>query len=376
MNDYTKALQQNAIEQEEGREKIAVILRDVGLWCIEEQPDDLPEGAPPHIRKYHENVEAIDQATRTITRMEEIDTRQEQIKQLMRGLRHEQDMLFRGMEPVYEQIGAVAFRLFREHPLVDNRYSSTFEDLARYHDEIRDLDVQLRRAAAAAEDRQPGFLARLGEKGRSTLLKSRRSSRENRLPRLLRSAGEQLSHGDFLDTVQDEELDRAAEPLREVRQRSRSIDDQLAELERESGALLEEFNSLSNGSRLHRAREKRETEIHERRADIQRLLYELGRCVAEQPGRTVPEEPLSRLAEASARMEHLKDREERLEAGREAEKKAQQISRCQEDQQRTREEISRLQTRLETLEGHEASLTAEKESLEERRGTVEDLFGT
>ncbi len=373
MNEYKTELKRNETARELAADAVTEQLREIGMWAVEQSPEELPAEAAPLMQRYQGLSDEIARITGDISRMEEIDRRQEEIKQRMRELQKERDNLFRGLEPVYEQIGAVAFRLFREHPMVDSRYSLVFEDLARYQDQIREIEVRLRRSSGENGQTGSNVLSRVGTMGRTILLKGRRSVRESRLPGMLRSAGQQLAEGDFLEVVDDNELSRVSQPLRDARSGAHGIDEELQALTGESGALLEEFNRISRGNRLNRARQDQETEVRSAREKTNGVLVEIGGLLEEKK-HGKPEDQMKRLKERRRKIVALEDLRIRLEAGLAVEEKEALLKACRREQQSVTAEIQVLQQRLEKLQGDDAQLVTEKEEMEKKRGSVEDLF--
>lgn len=247
MPDYLKRIQELndvLVETERGVERLR---RELGTKVARLKKADKPEGIEDLLAEHKALTQTIDEAGNAIERMSGIDARQTEIREEMKQLQEEHDQLDKGLDPIYEQIGAVAFRLFREHPLVDASYSGAFEDLARYHDQIRSIDTELEQIGAGNEGSNRKLLEKVGLKSREFLLRNRRSIKENQLPRLLVKAGRELVDGDFVDAMGDEELNRVSQPYRDVRARQADIRASLDELSGESGRLVDEFNAVSGG---------------------------------------------------------------------------------------------------------------------------------
>ena len=233
MSDYGKRIRQVTGDHEKTLLDTERLLKEIGSCTVELPREKLPaEGLPEEITslidQYRTIRDSMESASASIERMMNIDTRQSVIKQTMKNLQSERDDLGRGLAGVYEQIGAVAFRLFRESPLLDSGYSSAFEGLARHQDEIRGIETKKRELDRGDDsDEKRPILERIRARGKDLLLRKKLSVRENRLPRLLQAAGEQLAQSDFIDRMDNVELNRVAEPLRSVQRRWSEIDQEL-----------------------------------------------------------------------------------------------------------------------------------------------------
>jgi chromosome segregation ATPase len=379
MSDYGKRIRQVSGDQEKTLRDTDRLLREIGSCTVELPPEKLPlEELPAEIdtliNRYREIRDSLESASAAIERMMHIDARQSAIKQTMKNLQSERDDLGRGLAGVYEQIGAVAFRLFRESPLVDAGFSSAFEGLARHQDEIRAIEnkkKQLDRSGDSGEKRP--ILERVRATGKDLFLKKKLSVRENRLPRLLQSAGEQLAQSDFIDRVDDAELNRVAEPLRSVQRRWGEIDRELEDLTHESGRLVKEFNDLSDGHGLSRARNAQEKEIAREREQMDAVFLEIGRIIERERPRGF-EEYLERLDKLRQEATTHESTLARLKAGRQLETTLSELKTCRNQQDKTANEIKELQNRQKKLKDEEKVLASRIEELEAERGDPTELF--
>ena len=374
MSDYGKPIRNVTEERERILSRIDRTLKDLGSRTVELPEEKLPPATTEHVKQYREIRDAIENASSAIERMMDIDQRESDIKQKMKDLRSEREDLGRGLSGVYEQIGAVAFRLYQESPLIDAGYSSAFEALARYQDDVRTIENRLNQLQRNRESgKKPGILDRVKKGSKDAYLRNRLNVQENRLPRLLQITGEQLAQGDFISQVDDEELNRATEPLRSVKKRWDEIDQELQELTQESGRLVEEFNDLSGGHGLRRARSERESDIARLREELNTLFHTIGTIVEDNRTEEFAEtlKDLTKLRQEVARQDELLAR---LHAGRQIESVSRDLNSCRRQQDRAKKDIEELQNQLSRLHEEESALEAQLQQLESERGDPEELL--
>lgn len=374
MSEYTKQIRRVTEQREQTVQRINGALTELGSRLAEQDRQQQLHGFENLFQEYSETRQALSQAGEAIERMLDIDNRENQIKQSMKELRTERDDLGKGLSGVYEQIGAAAFRLYRESPLVDAGHSGAFEELARYQDEVRSIENKLNQLNRPSDEgSKPGILERIRATGTDAYLRNRRNARENRLPRLLQSTGEQLAQSGFIDQVNDDELNRVAEPLRKVISRWEEIDQELKDLAHESGRLVEEFNDLSGGHGLRKARAVRESEISRLQEQLDGVCLQIGMKAEEDQLDHFPEilQRLVLLRQETAEQDTLLAR---LHAGQQAETVAKDLKLCRKQQTKTEEEIRDLQDRLGKLQEEESALQAQLQQLETERGDPSELL--
>lgn len=373
MPDYLKRIQELndvLVETERGVERLR---RELGTKVARLKKADKPEGIEDLLAEHKALTQTIDEAGNAIERMSGIDARQTEIREEMKQLQEEHDQLDKGLDPIYEQIGAVAFRLFREHPLVDASYSGAFEDLARYHDQIRSIDTELEQIGAGNEGSNRKLLEKVGLKSREFLLRNRRSIKENQLPRLLVKAGRELVDGDFVDAMGDEELNRVSQPYRDVRARQADIRASLDELSGESGRLVDEFNAVSGGRKLASARRRREEEIETSRTRLNEVLAAIGR-VAEDAEVEALSDEVEAIRQEESRAAHFRTLIARLEAGREVLRVQKELDTLVARQEKAAGQIRELERQIESLEQEQKARKAELAQYRSERGDESELF--
>lgn len=366
MADYAARINEITTVRAQQLEACETQRRTLGASLAALDEPQRPDGIADLVDRHRDSVARIEAARGAIERMLHIDDRQTEIRTEMKRLQEEDDALEKGLTPAYERVGAVAFRLFKEHPLIDQSYSAAFEDLARYQDSMRSLDSQIGQIRAAESGRKRNILERITSGGKDLLLRNRRDAKAGQLPKLLQQAGRQLCRTDFVEQMEDEELTEAAQPYADAIARHQEIAARLDELKRESGELVADFNALSGGQRLPKARAAREQEIEAARSDLNAVLTDLGRAAQDHAPAALAD-GVAALTASEDRLHHFEQLLSRLQAGRQAELTDTQIAT-------TESRIAQVREQLEAAQSELKGLKAEREKLLKTRGEEAELF--
>lgn len=376
MYDYTKRINEISDIRTAARvecERLRRILGEHYVAIVDETDDE----AGPLVASYRTLKDRIEAASSALERMIRIDERQDEIRAEMKTLQKELEDLEsgRGMEGVYESVGSAAFRLFREHPLVDATYSGAFSSIAKYQDDIRRIETQIQQLQSDPNASGGSFFNKVSRGGKDFILRNRRSVKENQLPGLLQKLGRDLAETDFFDAMDDQELTDAAEPLRAAEQRKEELRGAIQTLTAESRTLVDEFNELSGGRRLQKAQQSHEDEIAAARSELNTVLLALG-SIAE---RTAPAElaaDVEKLAAEEKRRQHFDALFERLQAGRQAQLLQGEIDQDTARSEQIDNEIAALKEKKKALADEMKRKAAERDRLFETRGDESDLFDT
>lgn len=334
------------------------------------------EGVSELLSQYRTITEQIEHSSSALERMIRIDERQSEIRGKMRNVQKELEHLESGRDlaGAYEAVGAAAFRLFKEHPLVDATYSTVFSGVARFQDQMRRIDAQLEQLQTDPAGRASSLIDKISRGGRNVILRNKRTVKENQLPGLLQKLGRDLAHTDFFDAMDDEELTTASEPIRAAERQKTLLKEQIEELSEESRQLVEEFNALSGGSRLSKAQKDREAEIAEAQEKLNKVLLQLGQAAHNERPETLTSE-IEALEHDESRAAHFRTILDRLEMGQKAESLGDEISGDNVRMARLNERITALQDEKGRLEHEVRQKEAERENLIAQRGDEDELFG-
>lgn len=351
-------------------------MAEIGKGLYRNHPSLLDEGREAELlTQIAAHNDEIARIAATVERLKEIAERMK-VLGLDRADREEQkEQLQEELRPHYRTIGETAFRIFRENPLIDNRYTEIFKALSENYDEVRQLEREL--AALHAEQSKRPFVERLMKRGRDLLLKSRIQAKQDKRDALHEEAGRKLCETEFIPLIDDPELNEAAEPYEEISKRISKIDNEVAAIDQELRELNEEQQEKAGGKRLQRAfADLKET--REQREDAQEELFsQLGRRFVDVGGsERLPEE----LGPQGEQLRSLDDQEKqckdaigRLEAAVKVQELSHRLRQTEEEKARQQKKLQRIQDSIEELDREQTSLEEERKRMEEIRGPENEL---
>ena len=347
--------------------------RELGRSIVAVDRASWPESAVTRIREYQALEETIETRAAARERAVGIAEEQRSLATEARTLRGVLKQSEHDARRSYARIGEVAFRLFREHPLLDTTYTDAFEQLARYHDELRRLEQSAEHTAVPEGSRGRGILDRIANRGRDVLVRNRLAAKRAQLPRLLEDAGARLAGGAFIDQVDDSDLNDAALPVRTHREKQREIDARLRGIEDRQADLNQQLGALIGTEPLQRARKAIEQEIDTAKTRANDLLLEIGRAAEHEHTATFAD-ARSFLSDCEQRRRSFDELMARLQAGKQAELLTIEV----EDIDRRREilsaRIKELQNEMKSLKAIAKKRATERERHVARRGDETELF--
>lgn len=320
--------------------------------------------------------EEISRIAATVQRIEEINERIKALTLDREGREEEREKRTLELKPHHTLIGEIAFRVFRENPMIDNKYTEIFRALSENYDEVRQLERDL--AALHGEQAKRPFMERLMKRGRDLLLKSRIQSKQEKRDALYEEAGAQLAETDFVDLIDDPELNEAAAPFEEKRRQIKEIDREIEEIDAEIRELNEEQREKSGGKRSQRALSELKESRKEREEAQEELFSQLGRRYFEGGSEDRKSDPT--IASFEQELAALDEREngcrkaiERLEAAISVEELSSRIRQTGEEKERQKRKLEKIQQSIRELEEEIATLEEEQKKAEEVRGSQEEL---
>ena len=347
--------------------------RELGRSIVTMDRASWPESVVTRIQEYQTLQETIEARAAASEQAAVITEEHRSLATEARALRSELKQSEHDARRSHVRIGEVAFRLFREHPLLDTTYSDAFEQLARYHDELRRLEQDAEHTTVPEGLRGRGILDRITARGRDVLIRNRLAAKRAQLPRLLEDAGSRLAGGEFIDQVDDADLNDAAVPVRTHREKQVEIDARLRGIEDRQANLDHQLNTLIGTKPLQRARKAIEQEINAAKTRANDLLLEIGRAVEHDQSEAFAD-ARSLLSDCEQRRRSFDELMARLQAGKHAELLTAEI----EDIERRREilgsRIKELQSEVKSLKVIAKERGTEREQELARRGDETELF--
>ena len=347
--------------------------RELGRSIVAADRASWPESVVPRIREYQALQETIETRAAACEQAAGIAEEQRSLATEVRTLHGARKRSEHDARRSYARIGEVAFRLFREHPLLDATYTDAFEQLARYHDELRRLEQSAEHTAVPEGSRGRGILDRIANRGRDVLVRNRLAAKRAQLPRLLEDAGARLAQGAFIDQVDDTDLNDAAVPVRTQREKQREIDARLGEIEDRQAVLDQQLSVLIGTTPLQRARKAIEQEINTAKARANDLLLEIGRAAEHEQTATFAE-ARSFLSDCEQRRRSFDELMARLQAGKHAELLTVEIEDIEHRREILSARIKELQNEVKSLKTIAKERGTEREQHVARRGDETELF--
>jgi len=283
--------------------------------------------------------------------------------------------LSENVDPIYQEIGRIAFDLYRGNPLVDQEYANIFSPLVEVNSELSGIDAALVDQQAILEAKP--FLEKMVIRGKIALLKNRRVTREGSLRRLIRGAGKEIMETAFVDEIGDPKLTAAAEPYRERLKIARERENDFASINEERSALNEELEKLGATKRPGRKRGELEDDLLTLTKARNAIRVELAQAARKTPSAELPPKCRTLFAKAAKierRLEELAVMSDRVQA-------AVDVERLEEDADKLDAEIRRKEVRQTELKKETAALKREKKDADSRlaerreaRGPEEELL--
>ncbi len=284
-------------------------------------------------------------------RLGKLNTKETELRDVLRELSQD-------LDPIYAEIGRIAFDVYRLNPLVDQEYANLFSHLVEVYSEISGIDASIAEQQTLLDDKP--FLEKMVIRGKIALLKNRRATREGTLRRLIRSAGHDVMTTSFVDEISDPALTEAAEPFRDRMKQTREREDELAALEEERITLRKELAELGVEKRPSKRIKELDRELEVLDREREGVRTALAASVLSRSPNGLPEEVsllFSQAGELDAQLEKLGAFAARLQAAltseklqREAEIVRGELKRKESRQAEVKKEITGLKKRMKEVE--------------------------
>jgi chromosome segregation ATPase len=327
------------------------------------------------LQRESESRSRLEEIERTRDRIAAIGDRVANIQKQQTALSERQKQIDAELEPQYRTIGEEAFRVFRDNPLIDQEYADIFTPLLELSEELRQLGREIE--AAEAESANKAFLEKMVVRGRLIVLKNRLAIKEGQNRRLRTEAGRQIAATDFIRTIGDPALDGAAEPFLELMEESGRITGEIAALEDERAALVDELATLG----VERRPETRLAELA-RAADSARLenenalvtVAEAHRAGAGDTQETGLADEMETLSKLEATIAADRQLVHRLAKAMEVDKVRSEIDQIEAQIARKKQQLENINADIGSLEGRRDGLVATETELKGERGDLDELL--
>ena len=375
MSQFGERAQALHEHQDSLRAELHAVLADAGSHLLE-KPAQSPGTDLAQIRERErevtEQVRAVEAAR---ARIGEIQDRLLAAKEQGSEIQSEIRRLSENMDPIYEEIGRLAFEVYRGNPLVDQEYADIFSALVEVNSELSGIEAAIGDQEALLEAKP--FLEKMVIRGRIALLKNRRVTREGSFRRLVRSAGRDIMGTAFVDEIGDPKLTAAAEPYRDRLKTARERESDFDAVNEERHALNEELEKLGATKRPHKKREELESDLLTLTQTRNAIRVELASAVRQVPKDELPTKCRSlfgKAAKIEQRLDELAVLSDRVQA-------ALDVEQLEHDVEQLTAEIKRKEAHQTKLKKESATLKREKKEadlrLEEKqqdRGPAEEIL--
>ncbi len=375
MKNYRKKIGALRDEVAELQKTLQDEFSELGKQLLESYPDLCEEeNAQELCSRYEEAGERLTLTQDNKTRIATIQSRIEAIRQEISDGSSERKHLQQEAAAVFPGIGRRAFEIFHDNTYLEADYAERFSEISAAQNEVDRLQAELDEQEAILESKP--FLDRIVTRGRVVLLKNRVSSRSEAMEKQYRRLGESIVGSEFIREVNDEELNRVAEPYFAAERRISDIADRAEQLNKERNELESELSQLCEGRRPGKASSELDDRIRELRDTQYNAVAQFARTVRdhlnEQMRETV-QQHLDRIDALEADVSQKQSSIQRLEAALEVERLQSEIGQVNEDIGLREREIEAAEKRKAELFERRAELEQERAAQEEKRGNPEDL---
>ncbi len=375
MKNYRKKIGALRDESAELQRELQDVFSALGTKLRESYPELCEEdNAQDVCREYEEAGERLTLAQESKARIATIQSRIEAIRQEISDGSTERKHLQQEAVAVFPGIGRRAFEIFHDNTYLEADYAERFSEISAAQNEVDRLQAELDEQEAILESKP--FLDRIVTRGRVVLLKNRVSSRSEAMEKQYRKLGESIVGSDFIREVNDEELNRVAEPYFAAERRISDIADRAEQLDKERNELESELSQLCEGRRPGKASSELDDQIRQLRDTQYNALAQFARIVRAQLNDDARETVKHHLEQIASLESNLSDKQakiQRLEAAIEVERLQSEIDQVNNDIGLREREIEAAEKRKDELFERRTQLEQDRTTQEERRGDPEEL---
>lgn len=375
MKNYRKAIGTLRDESAELQKTVHQEFSELGARLRNSYPDLCQgEHAQEHCREYAEAGERLAIAQESKTRIVAIQSRIEAIRQEISDGSSERKHLQQEAASVFPGIGRRAFEIFHDNTYLEADYAERFSEISAAQNEVDRLQAELDEQEAILESKP--FLERIVTRGRVVLLRNRVASRNEAMEKQYRRLGESIVGSEFIQEVNDEELNRVAEPYFAAERRITDIADRAEQLDHERSELESELSQLCEDRRPSKAISELDDRMEQLRETQSNALAQFARIVKDNLNdemRETVKTQIERIESLEDEISKKQARIQRLEAAVEVERLESEINQMNQDIGLREREIEAAEKRKAELYERRSELEQERAVQEEKRGALEDL---
>ncbi|MFP4382527.1 MAG: hypothetical protein ACLFST_08460 [Spirochaetia bacterium] len=379
MGDYKSAIRVHQTNIEKERQEIGSLYKKIGNYLFEEKPE--LSGNPLQEMNYTSGKEITSDIETVDNRIEEIIAITEHQTELRNRIKTNTasiKALKTQNREQYEQIGEAAYEAYKRNPFVDKRYKDLFLELEQNHQELKEMENDIDRSEQNLSEKP--FFNKVVERGKIFLLRNKRTSKVNAIPRFYKHIGEQICESDFLETTENELIKQTAQPCIERRRTIQDLEAKNDMLENDITKMDEELSELCRGNRTDRELAVLKKERQDKETQLEGVYESIGIAFVAEPDKTIVSDPdvntpLDRIRVLEADIRKEEEQVTKLSAAVKAEELTASIKKTELTIDSKNSQIEALKEELANLKSELEETEKELKRFESIRGPEEELDG-
>jgi chromosome segregation ATPase len=372
MGDYKSAIRAYQTNIEKERQEIGSLYKKIGNYLFENKPE--LSGNPVQETNFssgNEITSAIDGVDNRIEEIISITEHQTELRNRIKTNTASIKALKTQNREHYEQIGEAAYEAYKRNPFVDKRYKDLFLELEQNHQELKEMENDIDRSEQNLSEKP--FFNKVVERGKIFLLRNKRTSKINAIPRFYKHIGEQICESDFLETTENELIKQTAQPCIERRQTIQDLETQNDKLANDITKMDEELSELCRGNRTDRELAVLKKERQDKENQLEGVYESIGIAFVAEPDKTIASDP-----DINNPLDQIRQLEEDIRKEEEQVTKLSAAVKAEELQasiKKTEITIESKEKQIETLKEEVGSLKTELEETEKELKRFESIRG-
>ncbi len=352
--------------------------REIGERLLDAQWEQNPSSrVQNHLTNAQRLRHELDDLKITRNRLDEAQRRKGEIEKEKKELNRRITKSMSNVEPHFEEIGRLAFDVYRTNPVVDSSAEEIFGPLLNKFNEIKTAD---RDVARLADERKRGRnpMGQLVSGGRLLYERGKLQLRKTNISGLYTSAGRQVCTSGLIDRLDDPRLEQAAAHYFEARRHMETAEAKQQELAKEEENLELERMTLLDGKGVNERRAELMTMLRKREHGLEEALRDLGRSyvVAKSRPHVEPEvgHLVDQLQEFYEQRKEYERKRKRVDAALrildiDTERDAKESSI-----EKLRQEREQIDRRIEEIQEELSQEEERRKRLMKARGKTDDLL--
>jgi chromosome segregation ATPase len=276
----------------------------------------------------------------------------------------------------YEQIGEAAYEAYKRNPFIDKRYKDLFLELEQNHQELKEMENDIDRNEQNIAEKP--FFNKMMKRGKLFLLKNKRTSKVNAIPRFYKNIGEQICESDFLDSTENELIKNTAQPCIDRRKSIRELENKNDKLENEIASLDEELSTLCSGNRPDREINRLKKEKQDKENQLEGVYESIGIAFVSKPEEKLSNDPnvtkpLTKIRSIEENIRKEDEKITKLSAAIRVEELCSSINKLEDSIIAKENQITQLTDEINKTKEQLVDAQREKEQFESIRGPEESL---